>query len=124
VPDTPSYATYAKRAGARPERWRADIVDDLLVDGRLRIAPSRIEPATRGRALLVGDRFALEVGQDRLRPDAFFAYRVERVSTGREKEPIRVRAELAIEVPGRAVAGLPLVDPVAPLLSLSCCRGT
>jgi hypothetical protein len=124
VPDLSAYATYAVRAGARRDRWRQDVVEDLNVDGRLRIAPSRIESGTNDRARLVGERFALEVGQDRLRKDAFFAYRIEGVRSGAEDAAIGVPAELSIHAPGKGVSGLPAADPVAALLPLGCRGGT
>jgi hypothetical protein len=118
VPNTPTYATFAARAGARPERWREDIVEDLVAGGLLRIAPSRLESVMKGRARLLGARFALEVAQDRLRKDAFFAYRIERVRSDACEKRIDVPAGLAMVAPGKGVPGLAQADPVAPLLLL------
>jgi predicted nuclease of restriction endonuclease-like RecB superfamily len=116
VPDISGYATYAVRAGAQRDRWRQDVAEDLNVVGHLRIAPSRIESEATDRARLVGERFALEVGQDRLRKDAFFAYRIE---SARAKEAaIDVPASLSIHVPGQDVSVLPAADPVTALLAL------
>ena len=116
VPDTSSYATYAKRAGARAERWREDIAEDLVRDGHVRMARSR-DQGSRRRARLIGSRFALEVGPDRLRTDALFAYRIERAAANADKELIVFPAELSIRAPGKDVTSWPVADAVEHLLS-------
>jgi hypothetical protein len=66
---------------------------------------------------LVGRKFAIEVGRDRLRKDAFFAFRIEPVGPSAD-DVLDVPAALSLRTPGNTGALMPPLDPVQPIVAL------
>ncbi len=113
VPVSMRMRAHAVRLGADEERWREDIVSDLVSDEGIRVGIERPEPpGTRLRAFLVGERFLVELTPDGSRNDALFGFRVLE-PRGRSLTARHLPVTLALRAPGEHT---PAADDVQPTL--------
>ena len=105
---------HAVRAGARSERWREDVFDDLTRGAQLRLTARGSRTGYGPQIGIVGERFYAEANPDRRRADALFVHHVMPASQ-RPPGPLRaIPAECRLLDLAAAVAA-PAADRVAAL---------
>ncbi len=84
---------HAVRAGARAERWREDVFDDLTRGAELRLTARAPHDRYGPQIGILGDRFYAEANRHARRTDALFIHRVMPASRRPPGELRRIRAE-------------------------------
>ncbi len=114
IPASPSIAEHATRAGARPDRWSQDVLDDLSAAGEVRTIARAAHPRFGAQIGILGRLFYAEANIDDRRDDALFLHRVMPVARQPGGAPRVHAVRLALLEMG-AAASAPRVDRVIAL---------
>jgi predicted nuclease of restriction endonuclease-like RecB superfamily len=113
---TAQFARHAVAAGGSPERWAEEIAADIARGSCLHATLLDVDPVYGPQMLLVGDRFLIRAGRDRLRADALFVNAVWARLPGR---PVPATSALPVKLvhPSSDEAAAAAVHDVALLVA-------
>lgn len=109
---------HAVRAGARAERWREDVFDDLTRGSQLRLTARAAHDRYGAQIGIIGQRFYAEANRHDRRGDALFIHHVMSVSHRPPGEVRLVEAQCRL-LDMAAAPGAARADPVASLFAPS-----